>query len=115
MKKKLVLLVLLFINNFSFAQNPAELKQRLSGKTKLTDIMKEVDLFYKDEQGNSLIPTENGEKEFENNYLRWMRWEYYQSSRLDEEVRVTPNVNRKIYEGLNNYQYKINVISNETS
>ncbi len=115
MKKKLVLLVLLFINNFSFAQNPAELKQRLSGKTKLTDIMKEVDLFYKDEQGNSLIPTENGEKEFENNYLRWMRWEYYQSSRLDEEGRVTPNVNRKIYDGLNNYQYNRNVIGNESS
>lgn len=115
MIKKIALSVLIFISFISFAQNPNELKQRLAGKTKLTDIMKEVDLFYKDEQGKSLIPTDNGEKEFENNYLRWMRWEYYQSSRLDEEGRILPNVNRKIYEGLNNYQHNRNVIGNESS
>lgn len=115
MIKKIALSVLIFISFISFAQNPNELKQRLAGKTKLTDIMKEVDLFYKDEQGKSLIPTNNGEKEFENNYLRWMRWEYYQSSRLDEEGRILPNVNRKIFEGLHNYQHNRNAIGNESS
>lgn len=114
MKKKLALLVLLFIINFSFAQDPAELKQKLTGKTKLTDIMKEVDLFYKDEQGKSFIPTKKGEIEFENNYLRWMRWEYYQASRLDEQGRIIPNINRKIYEGYNAYLNNRNGSGNNT-
>lgn len=115
LKKLSVFAVLFMVTKTSMAQNPAELKQRLAGKTKLADIMKEVDLFYKDEQHTSLFSTENREKEFENNYLRWKRWEYYQASRLDEAGRVIPNVNRKIYDGLQQYQANRNINSNESS
>jgi len=87
---------------------PDALKQRIEGKTNLTDIMREVDDFYKTDKKAWVKKNNNTEKEFENSYLRWKRWEYYHSSRLDEQGRIIPNVNRKIYDGWKDYEISHN-------
>ena len=47
MKKILFILLLFFAADITQAQVPDALKIRIAGKTKLTDIMREVDDFYK--------------------------------------------------------------------
>ncbi|MES2774019.1 MAG: 3-coathanger stack domain-containing protein [Bacteroidota bacterium] len=67
---------------------PATLKTRLVGKTRLKEIMKEVDAFY---QAEKLLEAQkktagthdsDEEEEEENAYLHWKRWEWYMSGRL---------------------------------
>ena len=48
MKTRLVFIISFFLVTNLVAQVPALLQQRLQGKTKLTDIMREVEAFYKD-------------------------------------------------------------------
>lgn len=104
MKKLIHILLFIFAANTVQAQIPDALKQRLQNKTKLTEIMAEVEDFYKDQKEALVEAKNNSEEEFENDYLRWKRWEYYNASRLDEEGRLNPNVNRKIYDGWQNFQ-----------
>ena len=104
MKKIIFILLLSFVVNAVHSQVPDALKQRLEGKTRLSDIMTEVEDFYKNDKDAGQLINKTTEKEFENNYLRWKRWEYYQGSRLDENGNVIPNVNRKIYDGWKAYE-----------
>ncbi|MEO7265447.1 MAG: 3-coathanger stack domain-containing protein [Ferruginibacter sp.] len=102
--KKIILIFILYIAAFgSYGQVPDALKQRIAGKTKLTDIMREVEIFYANDKDATQLKKNNEEGEFENDYLRWKRWEYYNSSRLDENGNIIPNVNRKIYDGWKDY------------
>ena len=82
---------------------PPELQQRLAGKTKLVDIMREVDQFY--DFGRSPSLKNNGEgEEFENPYIHWKRFEYLNASRLDANGNIDPDANKKMMQGLNDYK-----------
>ncbi len=66
---------------------PEELQQRLQGKNKLKEIMKEVDAYYlrirlADKVRENKINTIDEEVEPDDDYARWKRWEWYMSSRL---------------------------------
>lgn len=102
----LILLLILFSSKLLFAQKvPPALQQRLVGKTRLVDIMREVDLFY--ENGRSPILrriTADGKEDFENDYIHWKRFEYFHASRLDSNGNVRRDIARKIWEGLNEYK-----------
>lgn len=104
MKIIIIILLLCFIMKGVQSQVPDALKVRIEGKTKLTDIMREVEDFYKDDKDAHQEKESNNEEEFENDYLRWKRWEYYNSSRLDENGNIITNVNRKIYDGFKQYK-----------
>ena len=103
MKKLIIILLLCFAIKDAESQVPNSLKLRIEGKTKLTDIMREVEDFYKNEDADRKTNNNEGE-EFESDYLRWKRWEYYNSSRLDKNGNIIPNINRKIYDGLIKYK-----------
>lgn len=107
MKKLLFIIWLFFIADMAQAQLPDALQQRIAGKTRLADIMLEVDLFYRNDKDALVEKNNNKQVEFENDYLRWKRWEYYNASRLDEQGNVIPNISRKIYDGWKNYEEKI--------
>lgn len=103
MKKIVMFLCLSFSVHLLMAQVPDSLKLRLVGKAKLSDIMREVEDYYKNDKSAKRIGN-NGEVEFENDYLHWKRWEYYQGSRLDEQGKIIPDVNAKIFEEFKKYQ-----------
>jgi photosystem II stability/assembly factor-like uncharacterized protein len=81
---------------------PPELQQRLAGKTKLVDIMHEVDLYYDFGRAPSL-KQKTGE-EFENAYIHWKRFEYLNASRLDANGNIDPDASKKITEASEKYQ-----------
>jgi photosystem II stability/assembly factor-like uncharacterized protein len=87
MKQFLAILFILSIPAAIFSQEvPQALQQKLRGKNKLTEIMKEVDAFYLYSADNA----DKDEEEFENSpYLKWKRWEWYMRSRLDNNGNFT--------------------------
>ncbi|MEO7310856.1 MAG: 3-coathanger stack domain-containing protein [Chitinophagaceae bacterium] len=112
MKKILFIVLLFFAAGIARTQVPDALQQRISGKTKLTDIMRDVELFYANDNDATVQKGNNEEEAFESDYLRWKRWEYYNSSRLDENGNIIPNVNRKIYDGWKAYENSHQAIIN---
>lgn len=102
----LAILPVLLFYFMAFGQKvPAGLQQRLAGKTKLADIMKEVDQFYDFGRSPSLLKAgQNPGEEFENDYIHWKRFEYLNASRLDAEGNIDPDASIKIVEGFNTYK-----------
>ena len=87
--KRIIVLVLSFLMlHFSLkAQRniPVELENNLSGKTKVTDIMAEVNRYY--DYGRKHVFDEKGDKEeWEgNDYDWWKKWEYWAMRRLNPD------------------------------
>jgi hypothetical protein len=77
---------------------PDALKAKLEGKTKLPEIMKEVDEYYTVGEGKN--ETGSGEEESKP-YVHWKRWEWWISSHLDANGNFIKNINRLNYEALN--------------
>ncbi len=75
----------------TFAQD--NLYQKLGGRTNLKEVMQIVDEHFNYGKSESLTKHE-GEREFENEYLHWKRWEYFHSIRLDEFGNITNNTQR---------------------
>lgn len=84
---------LFFSSTGLFAQVPDALGKQLSGKRKLTDIMKTVTAFY---QGTDTVISQlqTGEPERETNMLHWARWALYMSSRTDSKGEI-PDITQK--------------------
>jgi hypothetical protein len=82
---------------------PPELAKTIAGKTNLKEIMADVDAYYQYGKAPFLQDFEE-EKDFENPYIFWKRFEYYQSARLDEKGNIYPNVNRIIWDNWNSYK-----------
>ncbi len=81
-----LIIVYLSIHSNSLAQRrfPEELARRLQGKTKLVDIMKEVNGYY--DFGRANIVKEPGENDFESNdYEWWRKWEYWAKRRQNPD------------------------------
>ena len=87
MKKILFLGILfLFIHTLLLAQRrvPQELIIKIQGKTKLADIMTEVNRYY--DFGRANIQKSPGEDDFESNdYEWWKKWEYWERRRLNPD------------------------------
>ena len=73
----------------SIAQiTPPQLQSKIAGKKNLAAIMKEVEKFYKEEEQEKKkekilnANINGGEEEFENEFLFWKRWEYFNKTRL---------------------------------
>ncbi|MBL7727719.1 MAG: hypothetical protein JNM68_08540, partial [Dinghuibacter sp.] len=76
---------------------PDALKRKLEGKTKLTEIMKEVDEYYTSGEGRN--ETGSGEAESKP-YVHWKRWEWWVSSHLDAQGNFIKNINKLNYDAL---------------
>lgn len=87
MKKLLLALGFFLLGNALYAQRniPAALENRLRGKTKVTEIMQEVNQYY--DYGKRNVFDENGkEQEWEDNdYDWWKKWEYWAIRRLNPD------------------------------
>lgn len=93
--------LLIFIGTHANAQRqiPRALQQRIQGKTKLADIMQEVDAYY--DEGKRNIEHNAGEGEEESNeYIRWKRWEWWMRSHLDAQGNIIKNYNQLNYQAL---------------
>ncbi len=77
---------------------PADLQERLRGKTKLADIMQVVDDYYN--HGNRQDVNRNEPEEESNPYIRWKRWEWWASSHLDESGTFLRNYNALNYDAM---------------
>lgn len=89
-----MLMILCFAVENSFAQNVI-LDQRLAGKTKLKEIMAEVDNFYRpfvhlDANGKPVNKTLFQE------YKRWKRWEWFHSGRLNPDGTIADVVKKEL-------------------
>ncbi len=98
MKRIIILTILLSIASIgAWAQHnvPAELERHIAGKTKVVDIMREVNAYYDNGRAN-LSATANEDEEFEgNDYDWWKKWEYWAMRRL------MPNGELANHRGLN--------------
>ncbi len=87
---------------------PDALQQRIAGKTNLREIMKEVDEYYDYGRLPSLIQGRDGkvkeEKEFENPYVHWKRFEQFYINRTDENGNIPVNVTKLMWDGWNSYK-----------
>jgi hypothetical protein len=98
--------VLLCLPGFLAAQRtiPDALRVKLIGKTTLTEIMKEVDAYYEQEEKEKRAGkavTDSDDEEMEGGaYVHWKRWEWWMSSHLDEQGRPT-NYNVRNQQALN--------------
>jgi photosystem II stability/assembly factor-like uncharacterized protein len=87
MKKIFLLSVFFLLGITVFAQRkiPAELQTRLQGKTKVVDIMREVNRYYDFGRAN-VTNEQGGEEEWEgNDYQWWKKWEYWAMRRLNPD------------------------------
>ncbi len=87
-------LALVFFLATPFAFSQKDLHELLIGKTTLNEIMPVVDQYY-----NNHPPENNGEPEFESEWLHWKRWEWYMSGRLGHGGEFV-NISEKLIEGL---------------
>ncbi|MFZ4058229.1 MAG: WD40/YVTN/BNR-like repeat-containing protein [Ferruginibacter sp.] len=75
---------------------PEALQRQLIGKTKVVDIMHEVELYY--QNGTANLGVAGDEEAFEgNDYDRWKKWEYWAMRRLNPDGTLA-NFNKKNYE-----------------
>jgi photosystem II stability/assembly factor-like uncharacterized protein len=86
--KKLLLILFIIMAAFSVTAQrkiPPELERRLQGKTKVTDIMHEVNQYYDFGRAN-ISAEERGEDDWEgNDYKWWKKWEYWAMRRLNPD------------------------------
>ncbi|HLF63114.1 MAG TPA: hypothetical protein VI603_05165 [Saprospiraceae bacterium] len=76
LQKSITGLILLLFVTINTTHGQEALNQRLTGKTTLSEIMKVVDQYYREN------PEAHEEGEYESAYLQWKRWEWYMSGRL---------------------------------
>jgi photosystem II stability/assembly factor-like uncharacterized protein len=100
MKKQLILFILnIFFVTTSIAQRnfPLELQQNLQGKTKVVDIMKEVNKYY--DFGRKNVQNQDGvEDDWEgNDYHWWKKWEYWAMRRMNKDGELV-NHRKKNYQ-----------------
>ncbi len=86
--KKIYFLFMMILAGLSVSAQrkfPPELERRLQGKSKVVDIMQEVNQYY--DFGKANITSENGlEEEWEgNDYQWWKKWEYWAMRRLNPD------------------------------
>lgn len=101
----LYLLLVLSLKSYSQPRNiPVTLKQKLQGKTNLTEIMKVVDKYYTQEEGQERNFTDGDEEEEGTPYQQWKRWEWWMSSHLDGNGKFVsiPKSNNKALFDINN-------------
>lgn len=96
MKYLLILIVLFFWTSLKAQKVPPALAVKLQGKTTVQEIMKEVDAYYEG-PGKTERSKVNSEGEFEDDYLKWKRWEWWMLSHLDDEGKFV-NSNKKNFE-----------------
>jgi hypothetical protein len=87
--KQLFSIIILLLAGFHLSAQrniPPELEQRLQGKTKVTDIMKEVNRYY-DYGKTNIAQKEDGEEEdWEGNDCHWWKkWEYWAMRRQNPD------------------------------
>ncbi|HJW30105.1 MAG TPA: hypothetical protein VJ508_12775 [Saprospiraceae bacterium] len=87
------LFILVFLLSGMQGQSQDDLRQLLAGKTKFPEIMQVVENYYHDH------PETNQGEEFESDYLQWMRWAWYMSSRLGQNGEFV-NINEYLMRGL---------------
>jgi hypothetical protein len=97
---------------------PQTLQARLEGKTKLADIMAEVEQYY-DRGRSPLLVNNEGEEMFENAYLKWKRFEQFHANRLQPDGNIEPNVTHRIWKGFDEFKNKFsdkdgNIIANSS-
>jgi photosystem II stability/assembly factor-like uncharacterized protein len=93
--KKLFLYGILFFCTHHLAAQPgpdATLKQLLQNKTRLADIMKVVNGYYK----NPATISRKGSSAANSEYKRWNRWAYYWESRLDANGKFVNAARRMV-------------------
>ncbi len=99
MKKLLLILSLSIIYLYTNAQRnfPPELERMLQGKTKVLDIMQEVNKYY--DFGKKNIKNQDGEEDdWEgNDYQWWKKWEYWAMRRMNADGSLA-NHRKKNYE-----------------
>ena len=99
MKKLLLFIAVLVTGYFAIAQRkvPPELELRLQGKTKVVDIMREVNTYY--DYGRINVSDEQGiTEEWEgNDYKEWKKWEYWAMRRLNPDGTLA-NFRKKNYQ-----------------
>jgi hypothetical protein len=80
----LTLMTLLFNIAANAQRNvPAELERRIAGKTKVVDIMREVNAYYDNGRANISTNANDEDHDFEgNDYDGWKKWEYWAMRRL---------------------------------
>ncbi len=92
-KRVMLFSILIFVLTKADAQIkniPEALKTKLVGKTKLPDIMKEVEAYYAKEGKNDKSDFEEGES----SYQHWKRWEWWMSSHLDGNGNFIRNISK---------------------
>lgn len=109
---KKILFLLIPLGIFSFTADsqtdiPAELKQKLTGKTLLKEIMHEVNAFYRTGQSNQQNQT------LQKQYLRWKRWEHYMQNRLGPNGEFVSNIEKNL-EALNELHLRESVQRSST-
>ena len=89
-----ILIFTLYLQSSAQRRFPDELVSRIQGKTKLVDIMREVNNYY--DFGRKNVEREPGEDEFESNdYHWWKKWEYWARRRLNPDGTLAD------YKGMN--------------
>ena len=89
-----ILIFTLYLQSSAQRRFPDELVSRIQGKTKLVDIMREVNNYY--DFGRQNVEREPGEDEFESNdYHWWKKWEYWARRRLNPDGTLAD------YKGMN--------------
>jgi photosystem II stability/assembly factor-like uncharacterized protein len=84
---------------------PKDLETRLAGKTRLADIMKEVEAYY-DYGKAPMLQNAEGRESFENAYIHWKRFEQFHANRLQPDGSIYPNVTSKIWNGYNEFKQR---------
>ena len=111
--KYLLIAFLLYFSITSLAQKvPAALATRLQGKTTIQSIMSEVEAFYQGEGKGLRAKYTSGE--FEDDYLKWKRWEWWMLSHLDENGNFV-DINKKNFEAANKTDQKWGSLINKDS
>jgi photosystem II stability/assembly factor-like uncharacterized protein len=108
LKAACIPILLLLTGTSALSQKiPDALQQRIAGKTNLQEIMKEVDEFYDFGRSPLLKEGRKGteeEKEFENAYVHWKRFEQFYLNRVDQNGNIPSNVTKLMWDGWNKYR-----------
>lgn len=101
MKQSVLLILLTILSCNLFSQT---LDEKLAGKINFKEIMSIVESHFQYGRAPFLQHTGKGEQEFENEYLHWKRWEYYNQSRLDGDGNIVINKSKRIWDAFENYK-----------
>jgi len=105
------IICVLVIFTRTYAQIPEALGKQLTGKRKLTDIMKTVTAYYQDTD-TVIKKMQTGEPEPETTMLHWARWALYMSSRTDSKGEI-PDISTKTILAKNELDDRITKLGTE--